>query len=534
MKYLLCFGFLSFVFHAFGQPVYPADDYAGLEASILRSEATLELDSMDFALTGENVEWDFGWLPVENQEVVIYQDPNNAGYKASWCFLNGALFNCNQAFNDHVNRATAATQFDIAGFILENPVVHYKLTENTLEEKFIGATLNLGENPIPGTIDLQDVDTIYSFPLTYGQNHHSNRVFEADLASFGFDAYYVSDSRRMSQVDGWGELTTPYGTFDETLRLRTLVQGTDSISFDTLALALDYRRVTYQWFAPGYPLPVLEFSGNILNGEEAITQVSFLDSARCLTPTALFGFLPVNPALDPSTESVTVNFSNLSIASDSVVWHFGDGSTSSESSPGHTYTCGGTREVTLFAYNTTCSPPQADSLTLALTPDASGSLATQNSVEEENRVLMATLEGVNYQWLTCAENGYEIIDGAISDTFALPVSGGQFALAIETPNGCLDTSACVFYDASVGIPRLQSGKIEVYPNPVRDEILIRNPEQLQILDVRLHTVNGLRLKEWVAEQNSDLRFPVELPQGVYLLTVRTTEGSHVQLLFSHE
>ena len=49
--------------------------------------------------------------------------------------------------------------------------------------------------------------------------------------------------------------------------------------------------------------------------------------------------------------SFTVDFTNTSINATSYKWNFGDGSTSTETNPSHTYVSIGTKYVTLTAYN---------------------------------------------------------------------------------------------------------------------------------------------------------------------------------------
>jgi PKD repeat protein len=50
-------------------------------------------------------------------------------------------------------------------------------------------------------------------------------------------------------------------------------------------------------------------------------------------------------------DGLTVSFDNTSLYADSYVWDFGDGATSTEISPAHTYAADGTYTVTLTAYN---------------------------------------------------------------------------------------------------------------------------------------------------------------------------------------
>lgn len=61
-------------------------------------------------------------------------------------------------------------------------------------------------------------------------------------------------------------------------------------------------------------------------------------------PTAGFTYIP---------DGLTVTFDNTSIFADSYLWAFGDGATSSEISPVHTYAANGSYTVTLTAYNAT-------------------------------------------------------------------------------------------------------------------------------------------------------------------------------------
>ncbi|MCB9184283.1 MAG: PKD domain-containing protein [Flavobacteriales bacterium] len=79
---------------------------------------------------------------------------------------------------------------------------------------------------------------------------------------------------------------------------------------------------------------------------------------RVLAPQASF----------TSTSSVEVNtpiaFSNNSIDGVSYAWDFGDGSTSDEAEPMHTYTAGGTYDVTLTASTGACSSTFTQSVTV--------------------------------------------------------------------------------------------------------------------------------------------------------------------------
>lgn len=523
MKYIFSALLWCFPLFIWSQTTYEASDFVGINASIRLSNAPLSLDTPQVIGTGPGHVWDYSQLPVTTQSFDEYVDPNEAGYKVAWCFLNGAIFNCDQAFNDFVNRASPLLDFNLNGFVLEDAITHFNLTQNTFEEKFIGATVSFGESPIPATINLENVDTIYHFPLTYQKTDSSKRRFIADLSSFGINIKYSSTSKRVNTVVGWGELYTPFGAFDETLHMRTTITGTDSISLDTTTIMFDYQRVIHKWFDPNFPIPVLEISGVITDLGEALNQVTFIDSARCLSPFAQFTSLPLSPALDSLTESVTINFTNLSTGYDSLYWDFGDGTFSTELNPSHTFTCRGLREITLIASNRVCSPMQSDTFSANILPSNNGTIVAQNMVTEENHVLYSNLDNVNHQWLSC-ENGKEAIPEATGSSYELPTTGGLFALAIQTQNGCVDTSICTSYDSFVGTKSLVKSPFRVYPNPVEHTLNIENDHSVPIEFLELFRTSGERIGRFSATKNEAFQIHMDVDAGLYLLKIVTKEN----------
>ncbi len=93
-------------------------------------------------------------------------------------------------------------------------------------------------------------------------------------------------------------------------------------------------------------------------------QIKTADCISARTPvTATILSEPV-AAFTSSVASSTVNFTNTSTNATSYLWAFGDGSTSTDVNPGHTYATAGTYTVTLIADNGNCSDVTTQNVTI--------------------------------------------------------------------------------------------------------------------------------------------------------------------------
>jgi PKD repeat protein len=87
-----------------------------------------------------------------------------------------------------------------------------------------------------------------------------------------------------------------------------------------------------------------------------------------LDPQAVVVLSRPDPDFDFSIDGLTVSFFNITPFAESYVWNFGDGNTSTQAEPTHTYAAPGTYSVTLNAANGPCA--RAVSQTVAIMPTA--------------------------------------------------------------------------------------------------------------------------------------------------------------------
>jgi PKD repeat protein len=96
------------------------------------------------------------------------------------------------------------------------------------------------------------------------------------------------------------------------------------------------------------------FTPNITVWESGTYILYVTDSLGCTSPTNSID-ITVEPfaiaAFSPAINQYTADFLNLSQNATSYEWHFGDGTTDTQTNPSHTYAAGGVYDVMLVAFN---------------------------------------------------------------------------------------------------------------------------------------------------------------------------------------
>jgi len=255
---------------------------------------------VDLILTGADVTWDYSDLIIEAQRIDTFFDVSDAG------FVYQLQFN-----NPFIYPGYASTYFyPLIGFNLgdgtglgvtiEDPIGFVKISSSKVENVGIGIKLNGFDVPMTA----EEKDMQYQLPMNYTDTWTSNSYFNVDLNP-AMDAIFIRHQYRNSEVDGWGELITPFGTF-EVLRVRSELSYDDSVYVDfgfggTWFELPTPDQVEYTWWSTGNKIAVLKVVTQNILGNETITQVEFKDKDRNLlnieNPSAEFeGKLFPNPA----------------------------------------------------------------------------------------------------------------------------------------------------------------------------------------------------------------------------------------------
>jgi hypothetical protein len=214
---------------------------------------------------GPNYNWDYSSLSdtYNGQEIDSFIHPSH--WPLSLAFAFG--FSCNQA------TYSRTPLLDTVGLPIQG--VYNMLNKNSGYFIQRGLGLETGSGAIP--VPLNPPDIIYTFPVQYGNIDSSNSGFVINQLP---GIYYSTSKKRVNTVDGWGTLTTPFGTFS-VLRMQSVIQQHDSIVVDTLGLnfGMDVPEVIeYKWLSQAQGIPILKVtaSGGIP------TEIVYRDSARML------------------------------------------------------------------------------------------------------------------------------------------------------------------------------------------------------------------------------------------------------------
>lgn len=140
-------------------------------------------------------------------------------------------------------------------------------------------------------------------------------------------------------------------------------------------------------------------------------KLTLVDTAYCNAPDTLKKTISIAPLVvaqfeTPPTGCIpyTAKFTNTSIAGQSFIWDFGDGTTSTAMNPVHTYTAAGPYTITLIANDpNTCNLADTTSATITVFPNPTSNFTFSPDPPVENTPTsfnnLASPDAVKFKWL---------------------------------------------------------------------------------------------------------------------------------------
>lgn len=206
------------------------------------------LELSNYSEPGGGQVWDFSNLtPITNETAAF-------GTVSSAPFAYQFLFN-NPFDSDHqATHITEGEGIDLVAVSIDEFFFFYKKTASSYNIVGYGGTVS--GIPIPSQTN--PIDVVYELPMNYEDTHASFSTWNVEIPTLGS---YFQEQDRSYEIDAWGTITTPAGTYDA-LRLRMEIVAEDSVFVDTFGQGFTFTRVTtsYQWLAPGEGVPVFEIT----------------------------------------------------------------------------------------------------------------------------------------------------------------------------------------------------------------------------------------------------------------------------------
>ena len=341
MKKLLLLVVLALTFVGLNAQIsITSSDMPGSGDTLRYSNAIVDSITLSvYDTTSTNFTWDFSHLEPTSQGVAAYKSSLQTPYAF---FFFG--------FNKYGRKEIDSIGF--GAFQFKNIYSFYKKTTAKFEAEGIGMTFS--GLPLPAYYT--DKDEIYQFPLNYGDQDNSTFAFSIGLPTFGT---YASQGTRTNTVDGWGQITTPYGTFN-CIRVVSDIVAIDSILVTSgIGFGFPRNQRTYQWLTTGEKIPILEISGQADSTSFTPTQVRYRDIYRTITNTS-----PFAPTADFNADNLTpttidtVNFTSNSGFLAGHSWSFSpntvsyvNGTTNTSRDPIVVFNAAGVYDVTLNVSN---------------------------------------------------------------------------------------------------------------------------------------------------------------------------------------
>lgn len=298
MKKFLCLFILAISFTSWTQITITEADFAagGDTARISMSNET----SLDLITTGSNASWDFSMISIDEQKIDTFYDISEAETFYQYVF-NNQFSNADYA-SEYFRPWMAGVDFSQGaafGLEIEDPVVFTKKGSSKIEIPGFGLKIN--GFPVPAPSDTIDVQ--YELPFTFSDGWTSFSYTNLDMNP-QFDAIYRRHQQRYAIVDGWGQITTPFKTYD-VVRVKTLIQSQDSVYVNFGGFGGQWfelptpEQIEYNWIANNEKVSVFKVVTQDFGGGHEVSSVEFKDKKRdfaSLTHNSLeIGVYP-NPA----------------------------------------------------------------------------------------------------------------------------------------------------------------------------------------------------------------------------------------------
>lgn len=255
-----------------GQIIIDSSDMPQVGSTYNYSVTDTLTQSVDFYAKGVDLLWDFGFLDFQTQITDTFLSLKSTGSSFENSYKGAA--------NLAIEAIDLVGSDVLEGFSTDEIFAFYNNTSTGYELVGYAADVEVsGFGILPLVTPYDATDKIYQFPISNGKIDSSNASLEIDMSLFE-GPYYKTDQKRINEADATGTLITPFGTF-QTLRVKTTLTATDTISFDTTQeKIIRPKTVIYKWLGKDKGTPLLQITTVVSDTDTIIAGVVYQDSIR--------------------------------------------------------------------------------------------------------------------------------------------------------------------------------------------------------------------------------------------------------------
>ena len=268
---------LAFPLNSFAQISINASDFPERGDTIRYSNSNGFL--ANFTATGPNFTWNFANLTAQSQTLLNHADPDEADVFTQSLFGSTVLPTYRATYFLPARELPIATLANFVDVPIDEIYRFYRVTNQQVN--IVGLSIAALGFAIGKRADT--IEVAYKFPMTYGQTYESNGYVNLDLSAFA--PFSLKQYRtRASEVDGWGTISTPYGTF-ECLRIHHIINELDSILID-LGEGPEWYPIDiptiheYEWWTKDQKGPILKAKANEIFGFPVVNEIMYRDNFR--------------------------------------------------------------------------------------------------------------------------------------------------------------------------------------------------------------------------------------------------------------
>lgn len=263
---ILFFAMIAFTTNSFAQITINSSDLPTTSGMYIRDNAG-NTSIIDLNVTGPNTTWDYTGLSSNGLDTIQYMTVSSTNFAYQLYF--------NSPFSPDYDSDLAIDGADFPSIpavpITVTNVVNYfkKANNDGYYQTGFGASIS----GIPASVKYTPRDKVLPLPCTFGLTESNPFEWIFEVPTIGA---YGQRKTRTVEVDGWGTLNLPNGGTYNTLRVKSTIEGIDTVYIDQFGfgIAIPSTQLEYKWYAQGEGEPVLTVTATDLLGTPTISGVN--------------------------------------------------------------------------------------------------------------------------------------------------------------------------------------------------------------------------------------------------------------------